>query len=138
VVFVTLLGRLEVGQEVVVWLHSDDLAVLCPYLSEQREQELAPLGWLGLQLPEAGEVLKERAGSVDGGLGRRSEALHFFLQRLATHDVPGLGEVAENVEVLQALELVEEFASPLPGRLGAGGVDGLEGWRRRSSSSPWG
>jgi hypothetical protein len=31
---------------------------------------------------------------------------------LAAHDVLGLGEVAEDVEVLQALELVEQFVSP--------------------------
>jgi hypothetical protein len=94
---------LEVGQEVVVWLDGDDLPVLCPYLAEQREQELAALGWLGLQLPEAGEVLKERAGSVDGRLGGWAEALYFFLQCLAAHDVLRFGEVAEDVEVLQAL-----------------------------------
>jgi len=104
---VTLLGGLEVGQEVVVWLHGDDPAVLSPYLAEQREQELASLGGLGLQLPEVGEVLKDRAGSVDGGLAGWAEALDFFLQCLAAHDLLGLGEVAEDVEVLQALELVE-------------------------------
>lgn len=49
-----LLCGLEVGQEVVVWLHGDYLAVLSPDLLEQREQELAPLGGLGLQVPEAG------------------------------------------------------------------------------------
>lgn len=40
-VFVTLLGRLEVRQEGVVELDGDDVAVLCPDLREQREQELA-------------------------------------------------------------------------------------------------
>jgi hypothetical protein len=55
-VFLVLLGCLEVGQEGVVGLHGDDLPVLCPYLPEQGEEELAPLGGLGLQVPEAGEV----------------------------------------------------------------------------------
>jgi hypothetical protein len=43
-----VLDGLEVGQEVVVWLHGDDLPVLRPDLLEQGEQELAPLGGLGL------------------------------------------------------------------------------------------
>lgn len=44
---------------------------------------------------------------------------------MAAHDVLGFGEVPENVEVLQALELVEQLASPL-GRLPLGsGVVGV-------------
>lgn len=59
---------LEVGQEVVVWLHGDDPPVLSPDLLEQREQQLAPLGGLGLKVPEAGELVEQRFGALDGGL----------------------------------------------------------------------
>jgi len=98
-----LLCGLEVGQEVVVWLYGDDLPFPRPDLLEQREQELAPLGGLGLKVPEAGELVEQRLGAVDGGFGGWALALEFFLQGLAAHDVLGLGEVAEDVEVLQAL-----------------------------------
>jgi hypothetical protein len=74
-----LLCGLEVGQEVVVWLHGDDLPVLRPDLLEQREQELATLGGLGLQVPEAGELFEQRSGAVDGGFGGWALALEFFL-----------------------------------------------------------
>jgi hypothetical protein len=107
VVFVTLLGRLEVGQEVVVWLDGDNLAV-CAHIwpnSESRSLRRSAGSVSSSQKrgkssrSARGEVLKERAGSVDGGLGRGSEALYFFLQCLAAHDVLGFGEVAEDVEV---------------------------------------
>ncbi|HEY7890973.1 MAG TPA: hypothetical protein VIC05_02055 [Solirubrobacteraceae bacterium] len=94
---------MEVGQEVVVWLYGDDLPVLRPDLLEQREQELASLGRLGLDLPEAGELVEQRFGAVNGRFGGWALALEFFLQGLAAHDVLGLGEVAQDVEVLQAL-----------------------------------
>jgi hypothetical protein len=42
-------------------------------------------------------------GAVDGGFGGWALALEFFLQCLAARDVLGLGEVAEDVEVLQAM-----------------------------------
>ncbi|HTA32814.1 MAG TPA: hypothetical protein VK721_05260 [Solirubrobacteraceae bacterium] len=45
-------------------------------------------------------------GAVEVWIGGRREALQLFLQGLAAHDVAGLGEVAEDVEVLQAVELV--------------------------------
>lgn len=75
-------------------LHGDDPPVLCPYLLEQREQELAPLGRLGLDVPEAEEVIQQRAGAVNGWVGWGAEALYLFLDRLAAHDVLRLGEVA--------------------------------------------
>lgn len=45
---------------------------------------------------------------------------------MAAHDVLGLGQVAENVEVLQALELVEQFVSSLGRLLSVLGGLGLE------------
>jgi hypothetical protein len=86
-----------------VRLHGDDLPFVRPHLFEEGEQELAPLNGFGLQVPEALEVAEEGAGAVDGGLGGRAEALEFFLDRLAVHDVLRFGEVAEHVEVAQAL-----------------------------------
>lgn len=84
-------------------LDGDDPAALCPDLCEQREQELAPLRWVGLKLPEVGEAFEEIAGAVGGGIGRWADALDFFLKCLAAHDVLRFREVAEDVEVLQAL-----------------------------------
>lgn len=105
-------------------LYGDDAAVLCPYLGEQGEQELAPLGWVGLQFPEAGKRSRRSRARSGGWVGWWAEALGLFFECLAAHDVSRFGEVAEDVEVLQALELVEEFASALAGRrlvLGVGG-----------------
>jgi hypothetical protein len=62
--------RLEVRQERVVRLHGDDPPVLRPHLLEQRQEQLAPLDGLGLQLPEAGEVSEQRACPVDSWIGR--------------------------------------------------------------------
>ena len=98
-------------------LYGDDAAVLCPDLGEQREQELAPLSWVGLQFPEAGEAFEEIAGAVGGWVGRWAEALDLFLKCLAAHHVLRFGDVAEDVEVLQALELVEQRGSALAGWL---------------------
>jgi hypothetical protein len=70
-----LLKRQKIRQKGVVWLHGDDLPFLRPDLLEQREQELAPLCGLSLQVPEAGKVAEDRAGLVDGWLGWRAEAL---------------------------------------------------------------
>lgn len=53
-------------------LHGDDAAVLGVDLLEQLEQQLPALGWLRLDLPEAGEVREDRAGAVDRGLGGRA------------------------------------------------------------------
>jgi hypothetical protein len=52
------------------------------------------------------------ARSRCGSAGWR-EALQLFLEGLAAHDVAGLGEVAEDVEVLEAVELDQEFAAPV-------------------------
>jgi hypothetical protein len=66
-------------------------------------------------------------GAIDGVFGRWALALELFLQCLAAHDVLGLSEVVEDVEVLQALELVEQFASPLDWLPSVPGGLGLEG-----------
>jgi hypothetical protein len=58
-----------------VGLDGDDAAVLIKDLPEDRDQQLAPLGRLGLQVPEAREVVEQRAGLVEGGVGGRAEAL---------------------------------------------------------------
>ncbi len=101
-------------------LDGDDLAFLCPYLLEQGEEELASLGGLVLEVPEAREVGEDFLGLVDAGVDWRSEALQLFLDGLAAHRVLGLGEVAQDVEVLEALQLGEQFASPLGSSLGCG------------------
>ncbi len=107
-------------------LDGNDAAVLCPDLCEQREQELAPLGWVGLKLPEAGEAFEE----IASGVGWWAEALDLFIKCLAAHHVLRFGEVAEDVEVLQALELVEQSGSPL-----AAGVSVTTGWSTCSGVS---
>jgi hypothetical protein len=48
-------------------------------------------------------VFEQRLGAVGGGVGWWAEALDLFLKCLAPHDVLRFGEVAEDVEVLQAL-----------------------------------
>ncbi|HEY4812488.1 MAG TPA: hypothetical protein VIH71_15665 [Solirubrobacteraceae bacterium] len=53
----------------------DDLAVLLPDLLEQREHELASLGWLGLGLPEPREVFEDCGCTVEVGVGRGLGAL---------------------------------------------------------------
>jgi hypothetical protein len=117
---------LEVRQEGVVGLDGDDSPVLCPDLREQREQESAPLGWVGLKLPEAGKAFEEIAGAVCGGVGWWAEALDLCLKGLAAHEVLRFGEVAEDVEVLQGLQLVGQFAPALAGRLAVVRVRGFQ------------
>jgi hypothetical protein len=51
-----LVYRLEVRGECWVWFDGDDPAVVLPDVVEQVGEELASLGWLGLGVPEAGEV----------------------------------------------------------------------------------
>src|SRR5580704_15275781 len=51
-------GGDEVAREYGVGLDGDDASVLGPDLREQREDELATLGGLGLGLPEAREVFE--------------------------------------------------------------------------------
>ena len=51
------------------------------------------------------------ARSMPGSAGA-PEALQLLLDRLAAHDVLRFGEVAEHVEVLQALELAEQLGAP--------------------------
>jgi hypothetical protein len=91
------------GGEVVgdrgVGFDRDDLVVLGPDLREQGEDQLAPLGRLGLGVPEAREVFEDglRAGEVGVGWGLR--ALQLLLYHLAAHRVLGLGDVAHDVEV---------------------------------------
>jgi hypothetical protein len=64
-----LRGGREVARERRVGFDGDDLAVLCPYLREQGEDELAPLGGLGLGVPEAREVFEEGLRAVEVGVG---------------------------------------------------------------------
>jgi hypothetical protein len=72
---------LEVRHEVLVRLDGDDAASLRPDLLEQREQELAPLGRLRLDLRELREVIEQRLGAVDAGVGGGcAEALDLLLQ----------------------------------------------------------
>ncbi|HTA96430.1 MAG TPA: hypothetical protein VK730_02160 [Solirubrobacteraceae bacterium] len=74
-----------------------------PDVLEECGDQLAALGRVGLGFPEAREVFEECLGAVEiGGRGRRG-ALKFFLERLAAHDVLGLGVVAHQIEVAQAL-----------------------------------
>ncbi|HTD09524.1 MAG TPA: hypothetical protein VK680_11590 [Solirubrobacteraceae bacterium] len=47
----------------------DDLAVLLPDLLEQGEHELASLGGLGLDVPEAREVFEDGACTVEVRVG---------------------------------------------------------------------
>ena len=98
--------------------HGDYASVLRPDLREQREQDPAPLGGLGLELPEAPEVLEQLAGPLDLGVVWRAQALELLLDRLAAHHVLRLGEIAHQVEVAQALELGEQLATPLGSRSG--------------------
>jgi hypothetical protein len=72
-----------------------------------------------LALPEAGELVEQLLGAVEVGVDRRADALHSLFERLAPHRVLTPGEVAHHVEVLQPLELREQFATAvgwLPGR----------------------
>jgi hypothetical protein len=52
-------------------------------------------------------------GTVEVGVGWWRESLQLFLEGLAAHDVAGLDEVAEDVEVLQPVELCKEVAAAL-------------------------
>ncbi|HEY7962469.1 MAG TPA: hypothetical protein VID29_11155 [Solirubrobacteraceae bacterium] len=101
----------EVGGECGAGLDGDDRAVVLPDALEEVVDEAASLGGVGLGLPEAREVGEQRFGAVDVGAGGWREALKLFLQRLAAHGVAGLGEVAEDVEVLQAVELGVQVAA---------------------------
>jgi hypothetical protein len=77
--------HLRRGGEVVgerrVGLDGDDLVVLGPYLREEREQELASLGGLGLGVPEAREVFEDGLCAVEVGVlvTREGRPAGFFL-----------------------------------------------------------
>jgi hypothetical protein len=43
----------------------DDLAVLLPDLLEQKQNELAPLGWFSPGVPKASEVFEDRSRAVE-------------------------------------------------------------------------
>ncbi|HEY7953462.1 MAG TPA: hypothetical protein VID70_10805 [Solirubrobacteraceae bacterium] len=107
----------------------DDRAVVLPDVLEEACDELASLGGVGLGVPEALEVAEEFLGAVEVWCGGWREALQLFLCGLAAHDVAGFCEVAEDVEVLQAVELCVQLAAAfgvLAG-LGAGAVaDGVD------------
>lgn len=60
------------------------------------------LGGRGLGLPECGEVRQQPLGLGELRVGGWREPLDLVLEGLAAHDVLRLGEVAEDVEVLQA------------------------------------
>jgi hypothetical protein len=82
-----------------------------PDVVEEAVDELASLGGVGLCVPEAGEVAEDRLGAVELWVGGWCEALQLFLEGLAAHHVAGLGEVAEDVEVLEAVELGQQLAA---------------------------
>lgn len=102
---------LEVGRKGGLGFDGDDRAVVLPDMVEEAVDELAPLGRVGLCLPEAGEVAEDLLGAVELRVCGWREALKLFLEGLAAHDVAGLGEVAEDVEVLEAVELSQQFAA---------------------------
>jgi hypothetical protein len=102
---------LEVGGEGWAGFDGDDVAVVLPDVVEEAGDEFAALGGVGLCVPERGEVAEQFLGAVELGVGGRREALQLFLEGLAAHDVAGLGEVAEDVEVLQAVELGQQLAA---------------------------
>ncbi|HEV2975110.1 MAG TPA: hypothetical protein VGX69_08970 [Solirubrobacteraceae bacterium] len=95
--------HLRRGGEVVgerrVGLDRHDLVVLGPYLREQREQELASLGGVGLGVPEAREVFEDGVRAVEVGVRRGLGALQLLLDDLAAHDVLGLGDVAHQIQL---------------------------------------
>ncbi|WP_040599998.1 hypothetical protein [Patulibacter medicamentivorans] len=94
-----------------MWADSDDRAVVLPDAIEERGQQLAPLGGIGLDLPEAGEVVEQFGRLVEARVGRWSEALQLLFEGLALEDVAVAGEVAEDVEVLEAFELAGQLAA---------------------------
>ena len=117
-----LVYRLEVGGERWAGFDGDDAAVVLPDVVEQAREELAPLGWVGLGVPEAGEVAEEFLGAVEVWVGWWGEALQLFLQGLAAHDVAGLGEVPEDVGGLAAGRAGRVARGGGPGRVrGAAG-----------------
>jgi hypothetical protein len=108
-----LVDGLEVDGEGGAGRYGDDAPGVLPDVVEEACEELASLGGVGLCMPEGGEVAKQLLGAVEVGVGGRREALQFFLKGLAAHDVAGLCEVAEDVEVLEAVELSQQLAAAL-------------------------
>jgi hypothetical protein len=108
-----LVNGLEVDGEGGAWGDGDDVPGVLPDVVEEAGEELAALGGVGLCAPEGGEVAEQFLGAVEVGIGGRREALQFFLEGLASHDVAGLGEVAEYVKVLEAIELGQQLAATL-------------------------
>ncbi len=81
-----------------------------PDVLEQLEMQLAALGVAALG-PRSGRSLRGSLRPGRGrGIGRRREACELFLDRLAPHDVLVLGQVAEDVEVAEPVELVVQLA----------------------------
>ena len=59
----------EIREECGVWADGDDGAVVLPDAVEERGEELAALVGVGLEFPEAGEVLQEFGGLVEAWVG---------------------------------------------------------------------
>ncbi|HTA32813.1 MAG TPA: hypothetical protein VK721_05255 [Solirubrobacteraceae bacterium] len=57
-VSVWLVDRLEVAGECWAWFDGHDRVVVLPDVVEEDREELAALGWVGLGVPEAGEVVE--------------------------------------------------------------------------------
>jgi hypothetical protein len=80
--------------------------------------------------PEAREVAQYRGGLVELGVEGRGEPFELVLERLATQDVLALGQVAHDVEVLEAFELAGQLAAAagVGGGVAVGLVaDGVQG-----------
>lgn len=72
-------------------LDGDDAAFLRPDLLEQRDEQPAPLGRLGLQLRERGEVAGQFLDALDARVGGSAEALQLLLDGLARMTYCALG-----------------------------------------------
>jgi hypothetical protein len=67
-----LVDCLEVAGECWAWFDGDDRAIVLPDVVEQAGQEPASLGWVGLGVPEASEVLGHGRGRGRLVAARRS------------------------------------------------------------------
>jgi hypothetical protein len=87
----------------------DDALVVDPDALEEVTQELAAGLEVPLLVPEEREVVEDRAGLVEVGRGSGGELVEFGVDLVAAGDVPGAGEVAELIEVLESAAALQKL-----------------------------
>src|SRR5439155_9163297 len=117
-----LWGSLEVGRKRLFGLDGDDGLGVEPDGVEDEVQELVSGFVVVFVLPEELEVGEDAFGGGEVGKRLWGEAGEFVLQGLSAAEVFGSGEVAEFVQVADAVEALFEGGAAAFGFFGVGPV----------------